>query len=368
MDRESIVVRGAREHNLRNVDLDLPRKKLIVFTGVSGSGKSRLSPSTPSMPRVSAGTSSPCRTTLASSSDNSPNRTSISSGVCRPAIAIQQKSASRNPRSTVGTVTEVSDFCGCCTPGAGRGTARSANGRSPPRPASRSSGGFWPSRKAAEVLVLAPVVRGQKGAFVDFFADMVKRGFVRARVDGKVVRMDENLKPGQEDQARHRDRHRSATTWKRKSELGTFRTRGRERRSGAAGGRRQRDHFVEVPGLRSRFQVRHRQLAQTSGSPGTWNLENWKDLLLSAHYACTHCDISYEPPSPQLFSFNNPQGMCLSCDGLGSQFTFAEELLVPDDTKSILRRGHPLVGSLKGMGKWRKHIYEGVGKVRSAST
>ena len=86
------------------------------------------------------------------------------------------------------------------------------------------------------------------------------------------------------------------------------------------------------------------------------------DLLLSAHYACTHCDISYEPPSPQLFSFNSPHGMCPACDGLGNQFTFDPDLLVPDPSLSFYNGAVPLVGPLKGMGRWRKHVYEGVAK------
>ncbi|MFY7954289.1 MAG: excinuclease ABC subunit UvrA, partial [Armatimonadaceae bacterium] len=213
-------------------------------------------------------------------------------------------------------------------------------------------------------LVLAPVVRGQKGAFVDFFADMVKRGFVRARVDGKVVRMDENL--GLDKKIKHDieiviDRLQRGSG---SAELGTFRTRAAESVDQAlAVAEGNVIISVEVPG--SKFQVpsqdTERKPKPSGSEPGTWNLEPGTDLLLSAHYACTHCDISYEPPSPQLFSFNNPQGMCLSCDGLGSQFTFAEELLVPDDTKSFYDGAIPLVGSLKGMGKWRKHIYEGVG-------
>src|SRR5207237_10659070 len=84
------------------------------------------------------------------------------------------------------------------------------------------------------------------------------------------------------------------------------------------------------------------------------------DLLLSAHYACLHCDKSYEPPSPQLFSFNSPQGMCLECDGLGMRYSFAPELLIPDPSLSFYEGAIPLIGPLRGMGRWRKHVYEGV--------
>src|SRR5262249_37523838 len=87
-----------------------------------------------------------------------------------------------------------------------------------------------------------------------------------------------------------------------------------------------------------------------------------EDLLLSAHYACTHCDRSYEPPSPQLFSFNSPHGMCPDCDGLGTQFTFAPDLLIPDPNMSFFDGAIPLVGPLRGMGRWRRHVFEGVAK------
>src|SRR3974377_1890102 len=85
-------------------------------------------------------------------------------------------------------------------------------------------------------------------------------------------------------------------------------------------------------------------------------------LVLSAHYACTHCNKSYEPPSPQLFSFNSPQGMCLDCDGLGTRYTFDPELLIPDASLSFFEGAVPIVGRMRGMGRWRKHIYEGVAR------
>src|SRR5581483_3398757 len=87
-----------------------------------------------------------------------------------------------------------------------------------------------------------------------------------------------------------------------------------------------------------------------------------EEMLLSAHYACTHCDRSYEPPSPQLFSFNSPQGMCLDCDGLGMRYTFDPDLLVPDPALSFYDGAIPLVGRMRGMGRWRKHIFEGVAR------
>ncbi|MCU0703259.1 MAG: excinuclease ABC subunit UvrA [Fimbriiglobus sp.] len=348
MDNSSIVVRGAREHNLRNVNLELPRNKLIVFTGVSGSGKSSLAFDTlyaEGQRRYVESLSNYARQFLG----QLPKPDVDYIGGLSPAISIQQKSASRNPRSTVGTVTEVSDYLRVLYARCGQGHCPTCQRPITAQTREQIVGRILALPEGTKFLVLAPVVRGQKGAFVDFFADMVKRGFVRARVDGKVVRMDENL--GLDKKIKH-DIEIVIDRLVKKAD-GTFRTRVAE----------SVDQALNVADGNVIISVE----TEASGgrqSPGSGPARGpvAEDLLLSAHYACTHCDISYEPPSPQLFSFNNPQGMCPACDGLGSQFTFAEELLIPDGSVSFYDGAIPLVGSLKGMGKWRKHIYEGVGK------
>ena len=107
---------------------------------------------------------------------------------------------------------------------------------------------------------------------------------------------------------------------------------------------------------------------ETKSRMPTLRLSSGEDILFSAHYACTHCDSSYEPPSPQLFSFNSPHGMCPDCDGLGTRYTFDPDLLIPDPSRQLLQRGHSARRPLRGMGRWRKHIYEGVAADAAAST
>src|SRR5689334_4182862 len=193
MDNTTIVVRGAREHNLRNVNLDLPRNQLVVFTGVSGSGKSSLAFDTlyaEGQRRYVESLSSYARQFLGQLPKPDVDYLSGLS----PAIAIQQKTASRNPRSTVGTVTEVYDFLRVLYARIGQGHCPQCG-----RPITAQSREQIVNRVAAlpdgaRFLVLAPVVRGQKGEFKDLFADLLKRGYVRARVDGKLVKLTDDLK------------------------------------------------------------------------------------------------------------------------------------------------------------------------------
>src|SRR5262249_47838403 len=194
-------------------------------------------------------------------------------------------------------------------------------------------------------LVLAPVVRGQKGEYKDLFEDMLKRGFIRARVDGRLVRLTDDLKLDRRikhnieiviDRLKndHNSRPRLAEAVEQALALGEglLIITVESERSGEGGGAQDQE--------------------QTAS----------EDILLSARYACVHCDRSYEPPSPQLFSFNSPAGMCPECDGLGSLYTFDPDLLIPDPALSFAAGAVPLVGPFKGMGKWRRHIFEGVAK------
>ena len=308
MDNTRIVVRGAREHNLRNVNLELPRNKLIVFTGVSGSGKSSLAFDTlyaEGQRRYVESLSNYARQFLG----QLPKPDVDYIGGLSPAISIQQKSASRNPRSTVGTVTEVSDYLRVLFARCGQGYCPKCQRPITAQTREQIVGRILALPEGTKFLVLAPVVRGQKGAFQDFFADMVKRGFVRARVDGKVVRMDEN------QQLDRKIKHNIEIVIDRlvRKADGTFRTRVAESVDQALG-LAEGNVIISIE-------------SEASGgrkSPGEDEPEGslppdakTGDFLLSAHYACTYCDISYEPPSPQLFSFNSPQGMCPDSDGAG---------------------------------------------------
>src|SRR6202453_2585954 len=193
MDNNTIVVRGAREHNLRDVSLELPRNQLIVFTGVSGSGKSLLAFDTlyaEGQRRYVESLSSYARQFLGQL--QKPDVDYLAG--LSPAISIQQKTAGRNPRSTVGTITEIHDYLRVLFARIGQGHCPQCG-----RPITAQSREQIIARilalpEGTRFLVLAPVIRGQKGEYKDLFEDLLRRGFVRARVDGQVVRLTDDLK------------------------------------------------------------------------------------------------------------------------------------------------------------------------------
>src|SRR5579864_6072586 len=193
MDNTSIVIRGAREHNLRNVNLDLPRDQLIVFTGVSGSGKSSLAFDTlyaEGQRRYVESLSSYARQFLGEL--QKPDVDYL--GGLSPAISIQQKAAGRNPRSTVGTITEIYDYLRVLFARVGQGHCPNCGRPITAQTREQILARILALPEGTRFLVLAPVVRGQKGEYKDLFEDMSRRGFVRARVDGQVVRLSDDLK------------------------------------------------------------------------------------------------------------------------------------------------------------------------------
>jgi excinuclease ABC subunit A len=335
MDNSTIVIRGAREHNLRNVNLELPRNRLIVFTGVSGSGKSSLAFDTlyaEGQRRYVESLSAYARQFLGQL--QKPDVDFLAG--LSPSISIQQKSAAKNPRSTVGTVTEIHDYLRVLFARIGQGHCPRCGQPITAQSREQILARIFALGEGTRFVILAPIIRGQKGEYKDLFQDMIKRGFVRARVDGRIVRLSDDLQLD-----------------------------------------RKIKHNIEIVIDRLRIEPKVRpRLAEAvdlalllgegniivAGDEATEEDSDGDraDILLSAHYACTRCGVSYEPPSPQLFSFNSPHGMCPDCDGLGSRFTFDPELLVPDAGLSFYEGAIPIVGPLRGMGRWRKHIYEGI--------
>jgi excinuclease ABC subunit A len=344
MDRQQIQIRGAREHNLRNINLDLPRNALIVFTGVSGSGKSSLAFDTlyaEGQRRYVESLSSYARQFLGQLPKPDVD---LLSGLS-PSISIQQKTAGRNPRSTVGTITEIYDFLRVLYARIGQGHCTQCDRPITAQSREQIIAHILALPPDTRFLILAPVIRGQKGEYKDLFADMLKRGFVRARVDGALVRLTDDLKLDR------RMKHEIAIVVDRLTNDPKVRPRlaeAVEQALALANG----TVIVAVETAN-----RGRQSPEGSDTAGSSNFE---DILLSAHYACLHCNRSYEEPSPQLFSFNSPQGMCPECDGLGTKFTFDPDLLIPDPSLSMYEGAIPIVGPIRGMGRWRKHIFEGV--------
>ena len=335
MEPRTITVTGAREHNLREVSVTLPRNRLIVFTGVSGSGKSSLAFDTlyaEGQRRYVESLSSYARQFLGQLAKPDVE---VIAGLS-PAIAIQQKVSGWNPRSTVGTITQIHDYLRVLFARVGRQHCPQCGRPITAQTREQIVGRILSLPDGAPVLILAPVVRGQKGEYRDLFEDMLKQGYARARVDGRVVQLADD--PGLERNRRH------------DIEIVVDRLQVSER---------VRARLAEA--VDTALQLGEGTLivqAVDGAVGGKSSARRRGDLLLSSRYACTSCDLSFEPPSPQMFSFNSPTGMCVECDGLGTKFDFDADLLVPDDRKSFLKLAvEPMRTRI---GKWRRHIYRGV--------
>jgi excinuclease ABC subunit A len=352
-----IVIRGAREHNLRGVDLRLPKNKLICMTGVSGSGKSSLAFDTlyaEGQRRYVESLSSYARQFLGQMPK--PEVDSITG--LAPSISIQQKTSGRNPRSTVGTITEIFDYLRVLFARVGQGhcvqCGRPITAQSP----EQIIDSIARLPDGTRFLVLAPIIQRQKGEYRDLFDDLLKRGFVRARVDGRLVQLANDLRLDKQM------KHTIDVVVDRLEAGKSSRSRLAEAVESAL---KQADGklVVAIDSKAGGFEgvsvseIRDETLSDSDTlTPSLSTTEI--DRLYSAHYACTHCNLSYEPPSPQLFSFNSPQGMCLDCNGLGERFEFQLDRLIPDDSLSLWSGAIELLGPLKEVGKWRRHIYDGV--------
>ncbi|AMV37347.1 excinuclease ABC subunit UvrA [Planctomyces sp. SH-PL62] len=330
MAASDVVIRGAREHNLRDVSLTLPRGRLICLTGVSGSGKSSLAFDTlyaEGQRRYVESLSSYARQFLGQMSKPDVDRIEGLS----PSISIQQKTGGRNPRSTVGTITEINDYLRVLFARVGQGHCPRCD-----RPVAAQTREQIVARildlpEGTPFSVMAPVVRGQKGEYKDLFVDLAKAGYVRARVDGQIHALADDLRLD-----------------------------------------RQIKHDIEVvidrlkataaENARGRLAEAVEQALKLGEGTLLVAIEGQPDLVLSAHYACTHCGIGFDPPSPQLFSFNSPQGMCPACDGLGIRHDFDPALLIPDPSLSVWEGAIAPLGAVKEIGKWRKHLFEGVAR------
>ena len=328
-ERSEIVIRGAREHNLQDVSLTLPKHKLIVMTGVSGSGKSSLAFDTlyaEGQRRYVESLSSYARQFLGQMPK--PEVDAITG--LAPSISIQQKTSGRNPRSTVGTITEIYDYLRVLYARVGTQNCWQCGRAITAQSSEQIVDTISLLEAGTKFQILAPVIQGQKGEYRDLFDDLLKQGFVRARVDGKVVQLSDDLKLDKQM------RHTIEVVIDR-----------------LVAGKVNRGRLAEA--VEQALKYGSGNLILNSGEDAA------TDTLLSASFSCTHCNLSFEPPSPQLFSFNSPQGMCLDCNGLGERFEFKVESLVDDEKKSIWNGALNLLGAVRSIGRWRKHIIKGVG-------
>ena len=351
MPSSDIVIRGAREHNLRDVNVVLPRNQLVCLTGVSGSGKSSLAFDTvyaEGQRRYVESLSSFARQFLG----QMPKPDVDFIGGLSPSISISQKSAGTNPRSTVGTITEIYDYLRVLYARVGDGFCPQCS-----RPITAQSREQILARilslpQDTAISILAPVIRGQKGEYRDLFEEYLKQGFVRARVDGQVVSLSSD--PQLDRQMRHDieiviDRLQVKPT-----------IRGRLSEAVETALKIGKGNlFVSLSDDRQASSDQSSAKATPKKKRRGRTASN-SDIVLSVDYACTHCGVSFEPPSPQLFSFNSPQGMCLECDGLGEIYSFDVDRLIPDPTLSFHQGCFELLGPWKQLGRWRRHIYRGV--------
>ena len=299
---DTIRIQGARENNLKNVNLTIPRDKLVVFTGLSGSGKSSLAFDTiyaEGQRRYVESLSSYARQFLGQM--DKPDVDSIDG--LSPAISIDQKTTSKSPRSTVGTVTEIYDYLRLLwaragiphCPKCGREIRRQTVDQIVDRVEALGAG--------TRFLVLSPVIRGKKGEHQKIFEDARKQGFARVRVDGILYDLSEQILP---------EKNKKHTV-----ELVV-------------------DRLVLKDGLRRRLTDSIETACAHSGGLVTIQLaDSGEELTFSQNYACEDCGVSLPELEPRMFSFNNPAGACSSCTGLGFQLIPDEDLVIPDKTKSI---------------------------------
>ncbi|HVT28067.1 MAG TPA: excinuclease ABC subunit UvrA, partial [Lacipirellulaceae bacterium] len=363
MPASDIVIRGAREHNLRSVDVTLPRNKLICLTGVSGSGKSSLAFDTlyaEGQRRYVESLSTFARQFLGQMPKPEVDHISGLS----PSISISQKSSGNNPRSTVGTITEIYDFLRVLFARVGHGHCPKCGRPITAQTREQIIDRILAIPTGTQFAVLAPVIRGQKGEYKDLFEDLRKQGFVRARVDGRYVSLTDDLsldrqmrhnievvvdrlKAGPAVRARLAEAVDTALTVGNGNIVVAVMERGKTE---GRGGKEESSMAGPPP---SAFPLPPSTKRRAAGTQPD-------DIVLSSYFACTDCGISFEEPTPQLFSFNSPHGMCLTCDGLGEFFSFDPERLVPDPDKSFVLGCIELVGPWKDLGRWKRHIYRGV--------
>ncbi|MBL6712771.1 MAG: excinuclease ABC subunit UvrA [Pirellulales bacterium] len=340
-----IVVRGAREHNLRDVTVGLPRGRLVCLTGVSGSGKSSLAFDTlyaEGQRRYVESLSTFARQFLGQLPR--PDVESVTG--LSPSISIAQKSAGHNPRSTVATMTEIHDFLRVLYARVGTAHCPECQTVLEAQPRDQIVERILASKSGEHVMVLAPLVREAKGEHRDLFADLVRQGFTRARVDGRIIRVDDppplekqikhsidvvvdRLVPSEESRSRLADAVQLAL------------------RSG--------DGLVAVsadaPARPKPGGGRELPLSDPAG-----------DLVLSSRFSCTECGTSFPAAEPQLFSFNSPQGACSVCDGLGDIYGIDPAKLVTEPTRSIRNGAMKLLGRYREMPRWLRRLMLGVSR------
>ena len=301
MTHDKIIIKGAKENNLKNIDVEIPRDKLVVLTGLSGSGKSSLAFDTiyaEGQRRYIESLSSYARMFLGQM--EKPNVEAIEG--LSPAISIDQKTTSKNPRSTVGTVTEIYDYLRLLYARIGIPHCPVCGREIKQQTVDQIVDSIMSMPEGTKFQILSPVVRGKKGEHAKELANALKAGFVRARIDGEVTELVEDMK--------------LPKTYKHTIEIIV-------------------DRLVVKEGIRTRLADSIETTTQHSGGNVIIDVIGDKEYLYSLNYACPEHGISMDELSPRMFSFNNPYGACPTCTGLGTFMKVSPDLVIPNRNLSI---------------------------------
>ncbi len=299
---DKIIIRKANQHNLKNVSLELPKNELIVFTGISGSGKSSLAFDTifaEGQRRYVESLSNYARQFLGQL--DKPDVESIEG--LSPAISIDQKSTSNNPRSTVGTVTEIYDYLRLLYARIGTPHCPECGCEIAPQSIDEIVDKIFTLKEGTKIQLLAPVIRGKKGEYSNLFEELKQEGFIRVRVDGNIYNLDE-------------DEVELNKTQKHTIEVVV-------------------DRLVIKENAKTRLTDSAQIALEKADGLLIVDVIGDKEMIFSEKLACPNCNLSFEELAPRIFSFNSPYGACPSCSGLGAHYEMDPDLLIPDRTKSL---------------------------------
>ncbi len=326
---DKIIIKGAKEHNLKNINIEIPKNKLVVITGLSGSGKSSLAFDTlyaEGQRRYVESLSSYARQFLGLM--EKPDVENIEG--LSPAISIDQKTTSKNPRSTVGTVTEIYDYIRLLYARIGVPYCPNCGKKIEKQTLDQIVDSVLALEEGTKIQVLAPVVRAKKGEYTKLFQDLQKNGFVRVRVDGTTYYLTDDIE----------------LTRTKKHNIDII-----------------VDRLVIKEDIRNRLAESIETAMKYAENLVTIDIIGKQEVLYSSNYACPDCNISFEELSPRMFSFNNPQGACPECTGIGYLMKMDEDLIVPDKTKTLYD-GIKAFGSstMKKGDTMAKMYFESIGK------
>ena len=298
---DKIIIKGAKEHNLKNINLEIPRDKLVVITGLSGSGKSSLAFDTlyaEGQRRYVESLSSYARQFLGLM--EKPDVESIEG--LSPAISIDQKTTSKNPRSTVGTVTEIYDYIRLLYARIGTPYCPNCGKKIEKQSIDQIVDNVMKIKEGTRIQILAPVVRGRKGEYTKLFEDLQKDGFARVRVDGEIYDLSDEIKLDKN----------------KKHEIEVV-----------------VDRLVIKEDIVGRLTESIETALKQADNLVLIDIVGEKQVLYSCNYACPDCGFSFPELTPRMFSFNNPYGACPKCSGIGYLMKMDEDLIIPDKTKTL---------------------------------